>query len=187
MNKHNLQKQSFKSKFGFLYSGFNIKEAYLWEFVIVFRKLSIIFIQVFLQQAGKIVQAQATIAIVVINFAALLHYEPFTKAVMNNLEKYSLIASAVTVYCGIFYIAKASFRSENKCKIFIYLINHFSPHFGSLRELPLLDDRPFEPHIFPLLGASLHLRASAHIAQALPSVLCVPIPLLSREHAPARD
>jgi hypothetical protein len=45
-----------KAKFGFLYNGYRIPQAYYWEIIIMYRKIFVIFIQVFLGQLGKIVQ-----------------------------------------------------------------------------------------------------------------------------------
>jgi hypothetical protein len=45
-----------KGKFGFLYNGYRNPQAYYWEIVIMYRKITIIFIQIFLAQLGKIVQ-----------------------------------------------------------------------------------------------------------------------------------
>lgn len=47
-----------KAKYGFLYNGYRNPQAYYWEIVIMYRKLAIIFIQVFLSQVGKIVQVR---------------------------------------------------------------------------------------------------------------------------------
>jgi hypothetical protein len=44
-----------KAKFGFLYNGYRIPQAYYWEIVIMYRKIFVIFIQVFLGTVGKIV------------------------------------------------------------------------------------------------------------------------------------
>jgi hypothetical protein len=44
-----------KARLGFLYNGYRIPQAYFWEISIMYRKIFIIFIQVFLAQLGKIV------------------------------------------------------------------------------------------------------------------------------------
>jgi hypothetical protein len=38
--------------------------------------------------------------------------QPFDNHSLNQLEAFSLLSSAITVYCGLFYIAKASFKKE---------------------------------------------------------------------------
>lgn len=42
--------------------------------------------------------------------------QPFANHWLNTLEALSLLSSGVTVYCGLFYIAKASFKSDQSCK-----------------------------------------------------------------------
>ena len=54
-NREGLQTSEIKEQFGFLYNGYR-KSSYYWEIVIIFRKLTIIFISVFLQSEGSLVQ-----------------------------------------------------------------------------------------------------------------------------------
>ena len=53
-----MAKQEVKMRFGFLYYGYNLRKAYYWEFVIIYRKIVLIFIQVVLVQYGKIAQVR---------------------------------------------------------------------------------------------------------------------------------
>ena len=46
-NKKNLKNQDVKMKYGFLYLGYNEKSSY-WEFIILYRKLMMAFVSVFL-------------------------------------------------------------------------------------------------------------------------------------------
>lgn len=57
-NMESLHLQSFKEKYGFLYNGYRYPQAYFWEFIIMYRKIIMIFIQVFLAQQGLIVQVR---------------------------------------------------------------------------------------------------------------------------------
>ena len=57
-NRKHLQRFDTKTKYGFLYNGYR-PSAYYWELVIMYRKIVIIFIQVFLAQSGKIVQVSS--------------------------------------------------------------------------------------------------------------------------------
>ena len=45
---------------------------------------------------------------------------PFANHRLNNLESLSLLSSALTVYCGLYYLADASFVDEEACKNTIY-------------------------------------------------------------------
>ncbi|TNV88036.1 hypothetical protein FGO68_gene5296 [Halteria grandinella] len=102
-----------KAKFGFLYNGYRIPQAYYWELVIMYRKIIVIFIQVFLAQLGKIVQALTMLLFLILCLTLTAAKQPFANHFLNSLEALSLLSSAVTVYCGLFYIAKASFKKES--------------------------------------------------------------------------
>lgn len=54
-NRNELNSRSVKTKYGFIYNGYRNPQAYYWEFIIMYRKIAIIFIQVFMAQLGKIV------------------------------------------------------------------------------------------------------------------------------------
>ena len=56
-HRDNLNSQTFKAKYGFLYNGYR-PQAYFWEFVIMYRKIIIIIIRVLMAQLGKIVQVR---------------------------------------------------------------------------------------------------------------------------------
>ena len=47
-NKANLGDKDTKMKYGFLYLGYDIKKAYYWEFIIMYRKFLVAFVSVFL-------------------------------------------------------------------------------------------------------------------------------------------
>lgn len=104
------------SRYGFLYNGYRKSIARYWEFIIIYRKVVIIFIQVFLATQGKIVQALTTLVFLVLCIAATATHQPFTKKFLNNLETMSLLSSCITVYCGIYYIAASSFKEQSNCK-----------------------------------------------------------------------
>ena len=55
-SRHILHLVETKAKLGFLYNGYRNPQAYYWEIIIMYRKIFVIFIQVFLGQLGKIVQ-----------------------------------------------------------------------------------------------------------------------------------
>lgn len=55
-NRNHLNKKDIMEKYGFLYNGYRNPQAYYWEFINMYRKVAIIFIEVFLAQQGKIVQ-----------------------------------------------------------------------------------------------------------------------------------
>ncbi|TNV88127.1 hypothetical protein FGO68_gene3291 [Halteria grandinella] len=111
-NRNHFTLPNIRQRFGFLYSGYRIPEAYFWELVIMYRKICIIFISVFLSQSGKIVQALTTLIFLVLCVSLTAFKRPFTNHFLNNLEQLSLMSSALTVYCGLFFISDNSFKSE---------------------------------------------------------------------------
>jgi hypothetical protein len=54
-NRNDLGNKLVKEQFGFLYNGYR-NSTYYWEIVIIFRKITIIFISVFLSSSGTIIQ-----------------------------------------------------------------------------------------------------------------------------------
>ncbi|CDW83118.1 UNKNOWN [Stylonychia lemnae] len=89
--KKSLESVATREKYGFLYRGYKSR-FYYWEIFITYRKMFLIFIQVFLIYYGVLTQA------------------------LNELETLSLITSLITVFCGIFFIINGSqynLESEN--------------------------------------------------------------------------
>ena len=75
------------------------------------RKISVIFVAVFLRSQGTRVQAFA-LFLLLLAFLALTHQRrPFRTRRLNRLELLSLAASAATVYAGFFFLAARS-RSD---------------------------------------------------------------------------
>ncbi|CDW85128.1 UNKNOWN [Stylonychia lemnae] len=102
-NKKQLDQIVTRQKLGFLFRGYK-RKYYYWEIVIMYRKIFLIFIQVFLLQYGVITQAMVVL-ILLIGFMALnLTLRPFQTISLNDLETLSVVTSLTTIYCGIFFI-----------------------------------------------------------------------------------
>jgi hypothetical protein len=101
--RHHLQKVETKEKFGFLYNGFQ-NELFFWEIVVMYRKIGMIFISVFIQPQGVITQAMLVFILMIGFLIANLKKKPYVSIALNDLETFSLITSAVSIYCGIFFI-----------------------------------------------------------------------------------
>ena len=74
--KTKLKTLAVKQKFGFLYNGYR-KEYYFWEVVIMYRKILIVFIAVFLVNLGTITQALVVFILVIIFLIINLKKKPF--------------------------------------------------------------------------------------------------------------
>jgi len=62
-----------KMKYGFLYIGYR-KKRFIWEFVILYRKIAIVFVSVFLAAFNVPVQALTAMFILIIAFYLQEHY-----------------------------------------------------------------------------------------------------------------
>lgn len=70
----------------------------------MYRKIIIIFIAVFVSNFGTITQALFVFLLVIFFLIVNMKLQPFTQVALNDLESMSLVASMVTVYCGIFFM-----------------------------------------------------------------------------------
>ena len=117
--KERLNTVNVRKQFGFLYNGYK-PHNYFWEIVIMYRKIACIFIAVFLNRIGIIVQALVLI-ILLIGFLQVNNTNrPFKTRSLNDIENMSLATQIITIYCGIFFISGKSAESEsfNKNKDF---------------------------------------------------------------------
>ncbi|TNV74918.1 hypothetical protein FGO68_gene11958 [Halteria grandinella] len=104
-NKEDLQKPFFKKRYGFLYSGYGKGGSAYWEIFVIYRKIILIFIQVFLVRLGKIVQALITLLFLCTVMFFTHFLSPYTQHYLNHLELISLFSSTVSVYFCIYFIS----------------------------------------------------------------------------------
>ena len=90
--------------FGFLYNGYK-KEYYFWEIVIMYRKIAIIFIAVFIANYGLAAQALSCLLLLVAFLMMSMKKKPFNTEALNDLETLSLITQTISVYCGLFFVS----------------------------------------------------------------------------------
>ncbi|TNV88056.1 hypothetical protein FGO68_gene6920 [Halteria grandinella] len=114
-NRYNLERSFVKQRYGFLYNGYKTGHASYWEIFVIYRKVVIIFIQVYFVQNGKLVQvrnriynlAQALMTLLFLGtMMALVKYlQPYNKYCLNQLEFLSLLTSMASVYFCIYFIS----------------------------------------------------------------------------------
>mmetsp|Transcript_21985 Transcript_21985/g.16352 ORF Transcript_21985/g.16352 Transcript_21985/m.16352 type:complete len:234 (+) Transcript_21985:154-855(+) len=109
--KNHLDTVEVKEKYGFLYRGYK-KRYYYWETIITYRKIVLIVIQIYLQKYGVMTQALIVFLLLILCMLLSMECEPFLNASLNRLELYSLVASMVTIYCGLFFIADSQEFSD---------------------------------------------------------------------------
>ena len=117
-NRNHLNEDYIKSRFGFLISGYK-SNLYYWEFVIIYRKISIVFLSVFLSTVGTTVQALAAFLVLVISFYLQSTYNPFTVGKLNRLELMSILTAATTIYCGLLFLTD---NMSNEMNILLFVL-----------------------------------------------------------------
>jgi len=110
-------------KYGFLFLGYK-SSTYYWEFIIMYRKLSIAFVSVFLDSVSTTVQGLVAFMILMICLSLQNHYKPYTHVNLNRLEVYSIITAGTTMYCGLFYLTKSLDEAWNVILFLVILISN---------------------------------------------------------------
>lgn len=82
--KDQLHHKEVKEKYGFLYKGFKTS-AYFWECVIMYKKVGVNFISVFLQSVGTIVQAMAVFLFLAFFMILTSKHQPYLSRKLNEL------------------------------------------------------------------------------------------------------
>ena len=119
--KKYLQHDSNRVVFGFLFNGYKLHK-FFWEFLIMYRKIIIIAISVFMSSSNTSVQA---LTVVVVLFAALyIQYinKPYNHSELNHMETEALFTATITIYCGLFYLTS---YDNQYFKMFLFCIMAF--------------------------------------------------------------
>ncbi|CAG9321984.1 unnamed protein product [Blepharisma stoltei] len=102
-NRGQLDNINMRIKYGFLYNGYK-PESYYWEFVIIYRKIGIICVTVFLASVSVSMQALTAVSVLVASLYFQFKIKPYNGDDLNRLEAISISASTVTIYCGMYYL-----------------------------------------------------------------------------------
>ena len=102
-NRQNLTDKANKIRFGFLFHGYK-SHLFYWEFIIIYRKIGIVLISVFLSTVSHAVQGQAAFLVLIVSFYVQSVYRPFEVEKLNKLEQMSILTAATTIYCGLLYL-----------------------------------------------------------------------------------
>jgi hypothetical protein len=98
--RRKLSEINMKLRFGFLYNGFKQSKFY-WEFVIMFRRIFIICIVVFIGNQSVTIQA-LTLVLLLLSFLILQYLaRPYASTELNEMESRSVLVAAVTIYSGL--------------------------------------------------------------------------------------
>ncbi|CAG9321999.1 unnamed protein product [Blepharisma stoltei] len=105
-NKDRLNNINVRIKYGFLFNGYKSR-SYYWEFIIIYRKIIIICCTVFLSTVSVNIQALTTLFVLVTSLYFQCKIKPYNGDDLNKLETISISASAITIYCGMYYLTES--------------------------------------------------------------------------------
>ena len=117
-NRKRLHEDSMKSKFGFLLLGYK-PHLFYWEFIIVYRKIFVVLISVFLSTVSHSIQGLAAFLVLIIAYYISSVYSPFTVDRLNRLELKSILTAATTIFCGLLYLTN---DIGEELKIFLFVL-----------------------------------------------------------------
>ena len=138
-----LHSPSVQMQYSFLYKGYQ-RNRYYWEFVILYRKITLVMVLVFLASYSAAIQAQTILAILLFSVIFQIYIQPFNISIMNSLEAKSILASAVTIYCGLYYesdaLGNCHIDPSSKIGLFLVILVANGYFLGSwiIRILPVL-------------------------------------------------
>ncbi len=118
--------RSVREKYGFIYKGYT-DGSYLWEILVMYRKVFIAFISIFLAAYGTMTQALLLLLFMMFFIFITIRRRPFETMHMNELEVISLFALIVTVYCGLFFLSSRSptslgYQYGRDCKLMFHIL-----------------------------------------------------------------
>ncbi|CAG9321206.1 unnamed protein product [Blepharisma stoltei] len=119
-NRQRLQSLEVKLVYGFLLNGYKTR-SYYWEFVIIYRKIIIICCSVFLSTISVHIQALTTIFFLLFCLYLQFVIKPYNGESLNRLEMTSIAVSALTMYCGMYYLT-GSLDSSTQFLFFIIIV-----------------------------------------------------------------
>ncbi|TNV88096.1 hypothetical protein FGO68_gene15873 [Halteria grandinella] len=105
VNRKVLDKVLVRQLYGFLYNGYRVGIARYWEIFIIYRKITLLFIQIFLIQRGKIVQALVTLLYLWGILVMVIFLQSYAKETLNSLECISLLTLCISIYFCVYFVA----------------------------------------------------------------------------------
>ena len=109
-----------KIKYGFMVNGYKPRK-YYWEFVILYRKIVIITISVFIGQISVSIQALTIMGVLILMIILQKKHQPYFKKALNKAEMRSILVSAVTIYCGLYYLTE-DLDETTKALLFVTIV-----------------------------------------------------------------
>lgn len=118
-----LHRDNNKVIFGFIYNGYKTTDFY-WEFIIMYRKILMITVSVFMSNQSTLIQA-LTVALVLLGSLYLQNSKnPYCFSELNHMESEALFTATLTVYCGLYYLSNAINDSLKLILFFIIVLGN---------------------------------------------------------------
>ena len=87
----------------------------------MYRKIMIICVWAFMTGIDPFVQVLVLIAVLISALYLQYEYKPYNKYQLNNMEMEAILTSAITIYCGMFYLTE-SIGDDFKTILFVIII-----------------------------------------------------------------
>ncbi|CAG9321390.1 unnamed protein product [Blepharisma stoltei] len=102
-SRNHLKELNVRLRFGFLFNGYQLSR-YYWEFIIIYSKIILICLSVFLSNMA--LKVQALIAAILLSIFLQLQYSnsPYIEPSLNRMELQAKIVCVITIYSGLFYL-----------------------------------------------------------------------------------
>ena len=101
-----------KLQLGFLFNGYKINRFY-WEIVILYRKILIVMLTVFLSTVSPETQVLCCMVVIIGSLITQFKLRPYYTDTLNKMELYSLMVCIITMYAGMFYITGRNYTYMN--------------------------------------------------------------------------
>ena len=92
---------------------------FFWEIVIIYRKVAIICVLVFMINYSKLIQALSAFAILMATVYFQYDFKPYVENHLNFLEIEAIFIATITIYCGLYYLTN---QIGNYFQVFLFCI-----------------------------------------------------------------
>eukprot|EP01016_Furgasonia_blochmanni_P027988 TRINITY_DN2940_c0_g3_i9.p1 TRINITY_DN2940_c0_g3~~TRINITY_DN2940_c0_g3_i9.p1 ORF type:complete len:388 (+),score=16.80 TRINITY_DN2940_c0_g3_i9:207-1370(+) len=118
-NRNQLDTPRMKIKYLFLYNGYTSRR-YFWEFVIMYRKITMGLIAVFISDNLLFLKCMLLLMLLFLSILLQIKCKPYIKDELNQVDLTATTVSVATLYAGIFQVAQVP--EENAIIFFITLV-----------------------------------------------------------------
>ena len=119
-NKRNLHLDLYRIVFGYLFNGYKLSR-FFWEFIIMYRKIILISISVFLSSQAVMIQALTVVIVLVLSLYLQYASRPYNSTELNHMEIEALFTATITIYCGLYYLSNG-ISEEVKLILFLVIV-----------------------------------------------------------------